>query len=321
MKNIAIIGSGSFGCALSNVLSKNGHNVKIWSYKKEEADIINNEHRCMFLENSKLNKNIICDTDYEKVIDNSEYIILVPPSNNFRDICKNIKQYITNQKIIIASKGMEKNTNKFLSEIAHEELDVTNIGVLSGPSIALELINDMPLSLVFASSFESYNDDVKNIFENDKLKIEKSNDIIGVELGGTLKNIIALASGIISGLELGYNVNSILITKGLDEIKDIGIKLGAKKDTFYGLSGLGDLLTTCFSNNSRNKRCGILLSQNKNIDEIKSEIGMVIEGLDALLVAKKIIDENNINAKIISKLYEIIYEKENVNELVKVILE
>ena len=151
MKNIGIIGSGSFGCALANVLIKN-HNVKIWSFKKEEADIINNEHRCMFIDNSKLDERIVCYTNYEDVIDDSEYLILVTPSSVIRNICKNIKEYVKNQKIIIASKGMEIGTNKFLTDIVKEELDLKYIGVISGPSIAKEVINDMGLKIVFASN-------------------------------------------------------------------------------------------------------------------------------------------------------------------------
>ena len=144
MKNIGIIGSGSFGCALANVLIKN-HNVKIWSFKKEESDVINNEHRCMFIDNSKLDERIVCYTNYEDVIEDSEYLILVTPSSVIRNTCQNIKKYVTNQKIIIASKGMEIETNKFLIDIVKEELDLKYIGVISGPSIAKEVINDTGL--------------------------------------------------------------------------------------------------------------------------------------------------------------------------------
>lgn len=231
MKNIGIIGSGSFGCALANVLIKN-HNVKIWSFKKEESDVINNEHRCMFIDNSKLDERIVCYTNYEDVIEDSEYLILVTPSSVIRNTCQNIKKYVTNQKIIIASKGMEIETNKFLIDIVKEELDLKYIGVISGPSIAKEVINDLGLKVVFASNNSDYNNEIKNNFETDKFKIELSDDVIGTELGGTLKNIISIASGLVNGLNLGNNMNAILITKGLEEIKKIGLKLGAKEETF-----------------------------------------------------------------------------------------
>lgn len=319
MKNIGIIGSGSFGCALANVLIKN-HNVKIWSFKKEEADIINNEHRCMFIDNSKLDERIVCYTNYEDVIEDSEYLILVTPSSVIRNTCKKIKEYVTNQKIIIASKGMEIETNKFLTDVVKEELELKYVGIISGPSIAKEVINDMGLKVVFASNNNDYNNEIKNNFETDKFKIELSDDIIGTELGGTLKNIISIASGLVNGLNLGNNMNAILITKGLEEIKEIGIKLGAKEETFYGLSSLGDLLTTCLSNESRNNKCGILLSQGKKIDEIKEEIGMVIEGLDALKIAHDISQKYNINTKIINTLYDIIYNEKSKESIIDAVL-
>ena len=319
MRNIGIIGSGSFGCALANVLIKN-HNVKIWSFKKEEADVINNEHRCMFIDNSKLDERIVCYTNYEDVIEDSEYLILVTPSNVIRNTCQNIKKYVTNQKIIIASKGMEIGTNKFLTDIVKEELDLKYVGIISGPSIAKEVINDMGLKAVFASNNNDYNNEIKNNFETDKFKIELSDDVIGTELGGTLKNIISIASGLVNGLNLGNNMNAVLITKGLEEIKEIGIRLGAKEETFYGLSGLGDLLTTCESNDSRNRRCGILLAQNKDLETIKKEIGMVIEGLDALKIAMSLSNKYNIDSKIIKNLYDVIYNGTNKKSIVTSIL-
>ena len=319
MKNIGIIGSGSFGCALANVLIKN-HNVKIWSFKKEEADVINNEHRCMFIDNSKLDERIVCYTNYEDVIEDSEYLILVTPSSVIRNTCQNIKKYVTNQKIIIASKGMEIETNKLLTDIVKEELSSKYIGILSGPSHAEEVIKNMYSEVVFASNDKDYNNEIKELLETNNFKVELSNDVIGVQVGGILKNIIALCSGILYGLNLGSNINAVLMTKGLEEIKKIGVKLGAKEGTFYGLSGLGDLLTTCESNDSRNRRCGILLAQNKDLETIKKEIGMVIEGLDALKIAMSLSNKYNIDSKIIRQIYKIIYNKEDPETIITSIL-
>ena len=319
MRNIGIIGSGSFGCALANVLIKN-HNVKIWSFKKEEADVINNEHRCMFINNSKLDERIVCYTNYEDVINDSEYLILVTPSSVIRSTCKNIKEYVTNQKIIVASKGMEIETNKLLTDIVKEELNSKYIGILSGPSHAEEVIKNMSSEVVFASNDKDYNNEIKELLETNNFKVELSNDVIGVQVGGTLKNIIALCSGILYGLNLGSNINAVLMTKGLEEIKKIGIKIGAKEETFYGLSGLGDLLTTCESNDSRNRRCGILLAQNKDLETIKKEIGMVIEGLDALKIAMSLSNKYNIDSKIIRQIYKIIYNKEDPETIITSIL-
>ena len=320
MKNIGIIGSGSFGCALANVLSSKGYNVKIWSFKNEEAEVINNEHRCMFINNSKLDERIVCYTNYEDVIDDSEYLILVTPSSVIRNTCKNIKEYVTNQKIIIASKGMEIETNKLLTDIVKEELSSKYIGILSGPSHAEEVIKNMYSEVVFASNDKDYNNEIEELLETNNFKVELSNDVIGVQVGGTLKNIIALCSGILYGLNLGSNINAVLMTKGLEEIKKIGVKLGAKEETFYGLSGLGDLLTTCESNDSRNRRCGILLAQNKDLETIKKEIGMIIEGLDALKIAMSLSNKYNIDSKIIRQIYKIIYNKEDPETIITSIL-
>ena len=320
MKQIAIMGSGSFGCALANHLTNKNNKVKIWSFTEEETNIINNEHRCMFLEGSKLDESIKCYTSYEEALKDSEYILLVTPSKVIRETCRNIKEYVSNKKIIIASKGLEEETNKLLSEVVKEELPNNLIGVLSGPSHAEEVIKKMPTNVTFASPNKSFNKEVKELFESNYFSIEIVEDMIGVEIGGSLKNIIALASGILYGLGYSSNIEAALITKGLKEISNIGIAIGAKKDTFYGLSGLGDLIVTCNSDNSRNRRAGKLIAKNKNIDAIKEEIGMVIEGLDNLLVAKELIDKYKVNSQIIETIYSIIYENLNVQELVTIVL-
>ena len=320
MKNISIIGSGSFGCALANHLAMKGNNVKIWSFKQEEADIINNEHRCMFLKNSKLDKSIKCYTSYEESIENSEYIILVTPSSVIRQTCNNIKKYVTNQKIVLASKGLENGTNKLLSEVINEEIPNNLVGVLSGPSHAEELIKNMPTTVSFGSSSSEFNKEIKDLFENNNFSIELSEDIIGMQVGAALKNIIALASGMIIGLGYSNNILSVLMTKGLKEISNIGITLGAKQETFYGLSGLGDLIVTCNSDNSRNTNAGILFSKGKKIDEIKDQIGMVIESLDSLISAKSIMENNNLNCPIINTIYDIVYKEEKIDNLIKIIM-
>ena len=215
---------------------------------------------------------------------------------------------------------MEIETNKLLTDIVKEELSSKYIGILSGPSHAEEVIKNMYSEVVFASNDKDYNNEIKELLETNNFKVELSNDVIGVQVGGILKNIIALCSGILYGLNLGSNINAVLMTKGLEEIKKIGVKLGAKEETFYGLSGLGDLLTTCESNDSRNRRCGILLAQNKDLETIKKEIGMVIEGLDALKIAMSLSNKYNIDSKIIRQIYKIIYNKEDPETIITSIL-
>ncbi len=304
--NIAIIGSGSFGCVLAKMLSKK-NNVKIWSYLQEEADMINNEHKCMFVDNLVLDDSVIASTDYQKVIENSQIIVLVTPSRVVRETCKNIKNYVTNQEIVLLSKGMEE--EKLLSEVIFEELGKTT-SVISGPSHAEQITRNIPTFVMYSG-----NKDLKEVFETENFHLTYTDDSIGMQLGATLKNIVSLGSGIVEGLGYESNTLSYFITEGLREINKIAVNLGAKSETIYGLAGLGDLLTTSLSMDSRNKRAGLLLAQGKSIDEVRNEIGMTIEGLDSLKSGYLLAKKYNINAKIIDNLYNIIYNNKDVKTI------
>ena len=316
MKNITIIGSGSFGCALAYSLSKNDeNNIKIWSFKSEEADLINKEHKSVYLKDLVLDEKIKCYTNYEEALNGSDYIILVSPSKVIRQTCKDIKEYITNQEIIIASKGLENNTNKILSDIVKEELPNNNISVISGPSHAEQIIKNIPTIVEYSG-----NKDIKNILETDNFKLRYTDDMIGMQVGAALKNVISIASGIVEGF--GYETNTLayVITEGLNEIKQIGTKIGAKESTFYNLSGLGDLLTTSLGDNSRNKKSGILLSQGKTKEEIQNEIGMVIEGFDNINTAYELMNKYNLDLNLIKNLYKLLNNEIKVNEFLNNII-
>ena len=306
MSNIAVIGSGSFGCALANILSER-NNVKIWSYLKDEAETINIEHKCMFIKDLVLNPNIIASTNYQEVIKNTEYIVMVTPSRVVRETCKNIKDFVTNQEIILLSKGMEE--EKLLSEVIFEELG-KNPSVISGPSHAEQLSRGVPTYVMYSGKKE-----IKDLFENEYFHLTYTDDPVGVQLGATLKNIISLGSGIVEGLGYESNTLSYFITEGLREINEISIKMGAKTETIYGLAGLGDLLTTSLSMDSRNKRAGLLLASGKSIEEVRNEIGMTIEGLDSLKSGYNLAKKYNIGAKIIDNLYNIIYKEKDIKTI------
>ena len=303
MRKVAIIGSGSFGCALAYLLSKNDNEIKIWSFTEEEKNIINNEHKCKLLPGLLLDEKIICSNNYEEVIKNSDYIILVSPSNVFRKTCNDIKEYINSQKIIIASKGLEN--DKLLSDVTKEVLGIEPY-LLYGPSHAEQIIKDMPTFVEYYGS-----DEIKEMFESDSFKLYKNDDHIGMELGAALKNVITLGYGILEGKGYESNTISYFITKGLEEIKNIGLKMGAKESTFYGISGLGDLIATFLGMDSRNKRAGILIGQGKSIDEAKQrEVGMTVEGLDALKNVNTLIDKYHINSSVFKSTYNIVYGNE-----------
>lgn len=305
MKNITIIGSGSFGCALAHVFSKN-NKVKIWSFTKEETDSINNKHECMQLPNIKLDNDIICYQKYDEAILGSDIIVLVTPSNIFRNTCKEIKNYVSNQQIIIASKGMEN--DKLLSDVVKEELNIDSI-ILMGPSFAEEVGTDKPTFV------EISNKELISELETKSFKLKYNEDYIGLQVCGALKNVITLASGIVEGLNYGINSLSYIFTEGIKEIKEIGLKLGSKVNTFYGLAGIGDLYGTSFSSKSRNKRAGILLGQGKKLDEIYKEVGQTIEGLDTIKDAKYMIDNYNLDCPLLLSLYEIIYNEKKAESI------
>lgn len=317
MKNIAIIGSGSWGVALAVHLAKIGNNVKIWSFMEEERDIINNERKCKFLPGLELPANIYCSTDFEEVIKDSELILHVTPSKFTRNIFKQYKQYVGNTPVIICSKGFEKETLETLDEVILEEMPEAKVGVLSGPSHAEEVSIGVPTALVIASKHQNVLKKVQDIFMSENMRIYTSNDVKGVELGGALKNIIAFCAGVAAGIGLGDNSFAALITRGLKEITRLGVELGGKEDSFYGLSGIGDLIVTCLSEHSRNRKAGKLIGQGVSLEDTKKEVGMVIESIDNIDVAYELGKLHNVEMPIVETVYKVLYENLNPQEAVK----
>lgn len=317
MKNIAIIGSGSWGVALAVHLAKLGNNVKIWSFMEEERDLINNEKKCKFLPGLVLPENITCSTDFEEVINNSEFILHVTPSKFTRSTFKQYKQYVGNKPIIICGKGFEKETLETLDEVILEEMPEAKVGVLSGPSHAEEVSVSVPTALVIASKHQNILKIVQDTFMSENMRIYTSNDVKGVELGGALKNIIAFCAGVAAGIGLGDNSFAALITRGLKEISRLGVELGGKEETFYGLSGLGDLIVTCLSEHSRNRKAGFLIGQGMSLEETKKEVGMVIESIDNIEVAYELGKLHNIEIPIVETMYDVLYKKLDPKKAVK----
>lgn len=317
MKNIAIIGSGSWGVALAVHLARVGHNVKVWSFMEEERDIINNEKRCKFLPGLVLPENIYCSTDFEEVIKDSEFIIHVTPSKFTRNIFKQYKQYVENKPIIICSKGFETETLETLDEVILDEMPNAKVGVLCGPSHAEEVSTGVPTALVIASKHQNVLKMIQDTFMSERMRVYTSNDVKGVELGGALKNIIAFCAGVAAGIGLGDNSFAALITRGLKEITRLGTELGGKEETFYGLSGLGDLIVTCLSEHSRNRKAGKLIGQGMSLEDTKKEVGMVIESIDNIEVAYQLGKLHNVEMPIVETVYKVLYENLDPKEAVK----
>ena len=320
MRNISIIGSGSWGVALAIHLAKQGHNIKIWSFAQDECDMINNERKCKFLPKVELPDGIKCTTSFEEAIEGTDFIIHVTPSKFTRNIVKQYKQYVKNQPIVICSKGFEKDSLMTLDEVIQEEIPNAKIAVLSGPSHAEEVSISLETVLVVASKHDYVLKLVQEAFMSNKMRIYTSRDVKGVELGGALKNIIAFCAGVAAGIGLGDNTFAALITRGLAELTRLGVALGGQKDTLYGLSGLGDLIVTCLSEHSRNRRAGKLIGQGKSLDEAKQEVGMVIESIDNIEVAHELGKLHNIDMPIVEAVYGILYEGLKPEDAVNILM-
>lgn len=307
MKNIAIIGSGTWGVALAMHLSNIGHNVKLWAFMQEEADNINIERKCKFLPDVRINDNITCYTDIQKVVEGTDMILHVTPSKFVRETIKKYKDYVTNQPIIMCAKGFEAETLCTLSQIIEQEMPNSKYGIFSGPSHAEEVSVGIPTAIVIASKDEEVRNLVQETFMNEKMRVYTSDDVIGVELGEALKNIIAFCAGIATEIDLGDNSFAALITRGLVEITRLGMAMGGKHDTFYGLSGLGDLIVTCMSEHSRNRRAGRLIGKGYTVEQARKEIGMVIESIDNIEVAYALSKKYNIEMPIVNAVYDVLY--------------
>ena len=320
MRNISIIGSGSWGVALAIHLAKLGNNVKMWSFSEEEKALINNEKKCKFLPNVVLPEGINCTTSFKEAIEGTDFIVHVTPSKFTRNIVKQYKEFVTNQPIVICSKGFEKDTMMTLDEVVKEEIPNAKIAVLSGPSHAEEVSISVPTVLVVASKYDVVLKMVQDTFMSERMRIYTSRDVKGVELGGALKNIIAFCAGVAAGIGLGDNTFAALITRGLAELSRLGVALGGQKETLYGLSGLGDLIVTCLSEHSRNRKAGKLIGQGKSLDETKKEVGMTIESIDNIEVAYELGKLHNIEMPIVEAVYGILYKGLKPEDAVKMLM-
>ena len=306
--NFAIIGSGSWGTALAIHIRKLGHNVKVWSFSEDEIKLINEEHKCKFLPEVTIPDGIYASNSYEEVIEGSDVILHVTPSKFTRSTVKEYKEYVKDQLVVICTKGFEKETKKTLDEVMEEEMPNVRLAVFAGPSHAEEVSKGIPTVMVVSAKDEKDSLMLQKELMNENLRIYTSDDMRGIELGGALKNIIAFCAGVAAGLKLGDNSFAALITRGLTEISRIGEKLGGKRETFYGLTGLGDLVVTCLSEHSRNRTAGKLMGEGYSLEEAREKIGMVIEGVDNIEVAYALAHEYDVETPIIDAVYEMLYK-------------
>ena len=320
MAKISVIGSGGWGIALAILLHENGHNLTIWSFdKKEVEELKETRQNKAKLPNILIPNDIEVTNDLKEAVDNKDILVLAVPSKAIRSVSKSLKDIIKDNQIIVnVAKGLEEDTLKTMTDIIEEELKEKNpqVAVLSGPSHAEEVGKGIPTTCVVSAHNKELTLYLQNIFMNPSFRVYTSPDMIGVEIGGALKNVIALAAGIADGLNYGDNTKAALITRGIKEISSLGVAMGGKQSTFYGLTGLGDLIVTCASMHSRNRRAGILLGQGKTLDEAIKEVNMVVEGVysakSALMAAKKY----NVEIPIIEQVNAVLFENKNAAEAV-----
>ena len=313
---LAVIGAGAWGTALANLLAKKGYNVNLWVYEKDLCDTIaQKRENVRYFPGIKLSNNITPVSGLEEAVKDTAIIIIVVPSQHVRYIFKNLSSFLPENVLIVsACKGIENNTLSTISKIYSEEFvsrSSDNFAVISGPSFAKEIEDEKPTAVVAASKSRETAEQVQELFSSPYFRIFISSDVVGVELGGALKNVIAIAAGISAGLGNGYNTRAALITRGLAEMIKIGNAMGAEPQTLAGLSGMGDLILTCTGELSRNRSLGLKIGRGESLKEIQKEMVTVAEGVLTAKSVNNLIEKHNIHAAIIKETYLILYKNKS----------
>ncbi|OAK24068.1 glycerol-3-phosphate dehydrogenase [Bacillus wiedmannii] len=325
MNKITVIGAGSWGTALSMVLTDNGHEVRIFGNNKKQIQEINEKHTNeTYLSGIQLSKGIIGYESLEEAMDGVNIVLLVVPTKAIRDVMSKLKSIVKQPITVIhASKGIEPGSFKRISEMIEEEMPkelVESIVVLSGPSHAEEVSLRHPTTVTAASYHSQAAEDTQRLFMNNNFRVYTNRDVIGVELGGALKNIIALGAGISDGLDYGDNAKAALISRGLTEITRLGCEMGANPLTFAGLTGVGDLIVTCTSVHSRNWRAGNLLGKGYNLEEVLENMGMVVEGVRTAEAAYHLAKKVNVEMPITNAIYNVLFNGKSAKEEVDLLM-
>lgn len=319
---IGVLGAGSWGTALTVLLNENGHDVTVWSIDKEEIAMLKEyrEHKTKLPE-VKISENVVFTTEIEEAIDGAKMIVMVVPSPFIRSTAKMAAPYVKEGQIIVnVSKGIEESSLKLLDEIIKEEIPCANVAVLSGPSHAEEVGKGMPTTVVAGAYDKETAMFIQDVFMSDYFRVYTSPDVVGIELGGALKNVIALAAGVSDGLGCGDNAKAALITRGIVEITKLGVAMGGQVSTFAGLSGIGDLIVTCASVHSRNRRAGYLMGQGKTYKEAMDEVKMVVEGVYSAKAALLLSKKYNIEMPIVETINKVLFEDLSAKEAMVTLL-
>lgn len=318
MAKIGVIGAGSWGIALSVLLHSNGHEVCVWSIIEDEIKMLNKTHE----HQSKLPGVILPEdmeftTDLKKSIEGKDILVLAVPSPYIRSTAECMETYVSEGQIIVnVAKGIEEKTLHTMSEIIEEEIPKAKVTVLSGPSHAEEVGRGIPTTIVVGAHEKNIANYVQSVFMNERFRVYTSPDVCGIELGAALKNVVALAAGIAAGLGYGDNTNAALITRGMAEISRLGIAMGGKQETFSGLSGMGDLIVTCASKHSRNRRAGVLIGQGASMEEAMDQVKMIVEGVYSAKAGRKLAAKYAVDLPIIEQVNLVLFEGKKPSEAV-----
>ena len=318
MANVSVLGAGSWGLGLALLLNNNGHNVTVWSVLNDEVVMLQTERehkRC--LPGVRIPDSITISGDTANVINNADVLVLAVASPYTRSTAKLIAPFVKEGQIIVnVAKGVEEHTLLTLCQIVEEEIPQAKVAVLSGPSHAEEVGKGLPTTCVVSSHQRETAEYLQGIFMSPVFRVYTTPDMLGVELGAALKNVIALAAGTADGLGYGDNTKAALITRGIAEISRLGVKMGARMETFYGLSGIGDLIVTCASVHSRNRKAGYLMGKGYTMEEAMKEVKMVVEGVYSAKAAKELAEKYEVEMPIVTEVNKVLFEGKSAAEAV-----
>jgi glycerol-3-phosphate dehydrogenase (NAD(P)+) len=319
---VAVLGGGSFGTVIANMVAENGHPVSLWLRDAERADQLNTKHEnSRYLPGYKLSGNLFASSCLEEVLTDADIVFVSIPSQSFRQVVQQAKPYLkADQMLVSTTKGIEAQTFSLMSEIIREELPESRIGVLSGPNLAKEVANHHLTATVIASDDAELRSSVQSILHSSYFRVYASSDTYGVELGGTLKNIYAIAAGLSSALGMGENTKSMLMTRSLAEMSRFAVCMGANPMTFIGLAGVGDLIVTCMSPLSRNYRVGYALGEGKTLEQAVESLGQVAEGVNTIKHVREKAAEMQVYMPLVAGLYEVVFNQAPVADVVKMLM-
>lgn len=315
---ISVIGGGSFGTVIANITAENGHDVSFWMRSESQVAELNREHEnAQYLPGYSLSERLVATTDMAAAVADSTLIFVAVPSSSFRQVVRDVIKHAPADAILVSTtKGIEAGSFLLMSQILKQEAPAAKVGVLSGPNLAKEIASKYLTGTVIASNDEQVREIVKSVLKSDFFRVYTNDDMFGVELGGSLKNIYAIIAGIAAALGMGYNTNSMLVTRSLTEMARFGKELGADPMTFLGLSGVGDLVVTCSTPLSRNYRIGYALGKGKSIEEARAELAQVAEGVNTVKLVKEKADELGVYMPLATGLYNIIYGNQSMQNII-----